>query len=78
MQKREVLATPTFWIDGSIVYPQLIGDSGYPISPYLLKPFQIAMVHSYTLFLTNIYLEVMWILRMHSVYLRGNGDLFKM
>ena len=39
MQKREVLATPTFQIDGSSVYPQLIGDSSYPISPYLLNPF---------------------------------------
>ena len=39
MQKREVLATPTFQIDGSIVYPQLIRDSTYLISPYLLKSF---------------------------------------
>ena len=34
-----MLATPTFQIEGSIFYPQLIGDSAYPISPYLLKPF---------------------------------------
>ena len=39
MQKREVLATPTFQIDGSITYPQLNEDSSYLISPYLLKPF---------------------------------------
>ena len=39
MQKREVLETPTFQIHGSIIYPQLIGDSSYLISPYLLKPF---------------------------------------
>ena len=56
MQKREVLATPTFKIDGSTVYPQLIGDSSYPISPYLLKPFNNNGSPLHTL-LDTIYLE---------------------
>eukprot|EP01018_Ginkgo_biloba_P005772 Gb_14975 [translate_table: standard] len=40
MQRRDVLASPTFQIEGVTMYPHLIGDSAYPISHSLLNPYK--------------------------------------
>eukprot|EP01018_Ginkgo_biloba_P000547 Gb_17473 [translate_table: standard] len=40
MQRRDVLASPIIQIEGVTMYPHLIGDFVYPISPSLLKPYK--------------------------------------
>eukprot|EP01018_Ginkgo_biloba_P028294 Gb_03035 [translate_table: standard] len=40
MQRRDMLASPTIQIEGVTMHPHLIGDSSYPISPSLLKPYE--------------------------------------
>eukprot|EP01018_Ginkgo_biloba_P020398 Gb_36726 [translate_table: standard] len=41
MQTRQVLASPTIQIEGVTIYPHLIGDSAYPLSHSMLKPYKL-------------------------------------
>eukprot|EP01018_Ginkgo_biloba_P023651 Gb_13946 [translate_table: standard] len=41
MQMRQVLASPIIQIEGVTIYPHLIGDSTYPLSHSMLKPYKL-------------------------------------
>ena len=39
-ERREILTIPTVNVAGQEIGPYLVGDSAYPLSPLLMKPFQ--------------------------------------
>lgn len=73
-EQGKILSAPTVHINGNELGPYLVGDSAYPLSPWLMKPYLKIPEIAMKLDSTNSFLLRELKSNVHSAYLRVDGE----